>query len=195
MTNKLELARHLVPFVMIQSSVPVAEALKVLHDAGTDFAVIGEVQQPQTLIQHDHLVSLAGDQQRSLAEVIERLPPLIIIDGEPGELNSEEVGQLASLLGETEAAGVVIYQDKQVKGVISWEAFSDALPLSAISSTTVRGLYEGLAGNPVLPARIYVCLKCAASEPPAPFAVPREGDEAPVCPKHWIHGRMKRKDA
>jgi len=194
MTNTLELVKHFEPFVMIQASVSVADALKMLQEAGKDFAVIGEVQQPQTLVQKDHLTNLANEQQRPLIEVIERLPPVIVISGEPGELNSKEVEQLSSLLGETEAPGVVIYQDKQVIGVISWEAFSDALPLSAISSTTVRGMYEGLAGNPVLPARVYVCLKCAASEPPPPLSIPREGDEAPICPKHWIHGPMQRKD-
>src|SRR5437016_7612065 len=90
------------------------------------------------------------------------------------------------MLKQTRAPGLIVYRNKQITGVIPLDTIVDALPLSAIPATRRRELY----GNAVTPALAYICHKCEKDDPPAPFALPREGD-APACPKHWIHGPME----
>lgn len=195
MAQILKLAAHFELFTVIPSSASVAEGLKRLQDAQVNFAVVGDIQQPQTLIQANHLATLTGVQQRPLLEILEQLPPLVILDGTEGDLVGDEIIHLMFLLDQTGAPGVVVYQDRQVRGIIATDVVEAGLSSAPISPGTTKGLYNGLAGNPVLPTSIYVCHKCAASNPPPPLALPREGDKAPVCPRYWFHGSMQREDA
>lgn len=84
-----------------------------------------------------------------------------------------------------------MYQDEQIKGIVSLDTIADALPLSAIPSIAVKGLY----GNAVTPDRDYICLECEKSDPPPPHSLYREGYTPPDCPKHpFLHGPMVRED-
>jgi hypothetical protein len=190
-TKPLELAQHFEPFMVIPVSASVADGQKMLQDGQYDLALIGDGQQPQTLVQASHLTSLTDTSPRTFSEVLGQLPPLVVIDGRNGSLNSDEIKQLLLLLEQTDAPGVVVYQTQQVQGVISWATLSNALPFSFIIGMTERGIDRG---SPLIPARAYMCRKCAKNNPPPPFWVPRDGDEQPVCPRHWSHGPMQRED-
>src|SRR5689334_23225651 len=183
MADKLELAKHFEPFIPISKAVTVADALTMLQNASRDFVVIvddNQAQAPQTLIQANHLENLAGAKNLSLTEVLAQLPPLVAIEGEQSVLDSDDIKQLSLLLERTDAPGVVVYQDKQIKGIVSLDTIADALPLSAIPSVSVKGLY----GNPVAPERYYICHKCEQSDPPPSYSPYREGYAPPICPRY-----------
>lgn len=195
MADKLELAKHFESFIPISKAVTLADALTMLQNASRDFVVIVEndnqVPTPQTLVRAEHLENLADAKNLSLAEGLARLPPLVAIEGGQLILDSDDIKQLSLLLERTDAPGVVVYQDDQIKGIVSLETIVDALPLSAIPSVSVKGLY----GNPVIPDRDYVCRKCEQSDPPPPHSPYRGGYAPPVCPKHpFLHGAMERED-
>jgi hypothetical protein len=194
MTDKLELLKHYEPFIPISKAVIVADALAMLQNASRDFVVIvddTEAHAPQTLVQADHLENLASAKNLSLAEVLAQLPPLIIIEGEQAVLDSDEIKQLSLLLERTDAPGVVVYQDKQMKGVVSLDTIADALPLSAIPSVSVKRLY----GNAVTLERDYICGTCKQNYPPPPYSPYREGYPPPDCPRYpFTHGPMERED-
>lgn len=185
MTDKLELAGSLEPFVLIPTSASVTEALTALQEADAVYAVVGDTNHPQTLVQEDHLASLVDEASRPLAELLDRLPPLLVVDGEVEELDVEDLKQFARLLQQTRAPGLVVYQDNQVTGVVPRSAIARALPLTAITSTGTKRLY----GDASVPARTFICHKC---NPPPPRRRPRQGDEAPLCPRDWLHGPMER---
>jgi hypothetical protein len=195
MADKLELAFHFEPFIPISKAVTTADALTMIQNASRDFVVIVEIDNqvhaPQTLVRAEHLANLVDAKNLSLAEVLAQLPPLVAMDGEQSVLDSGNIKQLSLLLARTDAPGVVVYQDKQIKGVVSLETIVDALPLSAIPSVSVKGLY----GNSVTLDRDYICHKCEQSDPPPPYSPYRGGYAPPVCPKHpFLHGAMERED-
>jgi hypothetical protein len=185
MADKLELARNLEPFVLIPASASGAEALTMLQKADAAFAVVGDTNHPQTVLVEDHLVGLSDEQTRPLAELLDRLPPLLVVDGEMEVLDVEDLKQLAYLLQQTQAPGLVVYQNNQVAGVVSRSTISHELPLAAITSTSTKRLY----GDASVPARTFICRKC---DPPPPRRRPRQGDGAPICPRDWLHGPMER---
>lgn len=194
MADKLELAKHFEPFIPISKAVTIADALTMLQNAHKDFMVIvddNQARAPQTLIQADHLENLTSAKNLSLAQVLAQLPPLVTIEGEQPVLDSDDIKQLSLLLERTDAPGVVVYQDKQIKGVVSFETIADALPLSSIPSVSVRSLY----GSSVTSERDYICYKCKQNYPPPPHSPYREGYAPPDCPKYpWLHGPMERED-
>jgi CBS domain-containing protein len=185
MTDKLKLAENLEPFVLIPPSASVAEALAMLQEADATFAVVGDANHPQTLAQEDHLAALVDEASRPLTELLDRLPPLLVVDGEVEDLDVKDLKQFARLLQQTRAPGLVVYQDNQVTGVVPRSAIARALPLTAITSTSTKRLY----GDANVPARTFICRKCS---PPSPRRRPRQGDEAPICPRDWLHGPMER---
>lgn len=194
MADKLDMAKHFEPFIPISKAITVADALTMLQGTSGDFVVIvddNQGQAPQTLIQADHLENLADAKNLSLAEVLPQLPPLLMIEGEQVVLNSDDIKQLALLLERTNAAGVLVYKDKQMKGVVSLDTIAEALPLSAIPSVSVKNLY----GNPVTLERDYICRKCQQNYPPPPYSPYREGYPPPDCPRYpFTHGPMERED-
>jgi len=185
MTEKLDLVENLEPFVLIPTSASVAEALTALREADAPFAVIGDTNQPQTLLQEDHLADLADEEDRPLVELLDQFPPLLVVDGDVESLDTEDLKQFAYLLNQTRAPGLVVYQHNQVIGVVSRGTVAGALPLTAITSIGTKRLY----GDASVPARTFICRKC---NPPPPRRRPREGDEAPICPRDWLHGPMER---
>jgi len=185
MTDKLQLAENLEPFVLIPTSASVAEATTKLQKADATFAVVGDTNHPQTLLMEDHLAVLTDEEDRPLADLLDRLPPLLVVDGDVEGLDTEDLKQFAYLLQQTKAPGLVVYQDNQVIGVVSRGTIAGALPLTAITSTGTKRLY----GDASVPARTFICRKC---NPPPPRRRPRQGDEAPTCPRDWLHGPMER---
>ena len=173
MTGKLELAANLEPFILIPTSVPVAEARTTLQNADAIFALASDVNHPQTLLLEDHLAALSDEEARPLGELLDRLPPLLVVDGEVEVLDTEDLKQFADLLQETKSPGLVVYQDNQVVGVIPRSAIARALPLTAIASINAKRLY----GDVSVPARTFICRRCGVHRRP------RQGDEAVTCPK------------
>lgn len=186
MADTLDVAKSLESFTFIAGSTSVAEALALLRKAGVAFAIVGDISHLQTLVRESHLVSAASTENRSLAESLEHFPPLLLVDGEVTVLDAEELKQLAVLLQRTKAAGLVVYQGNQVRGIISRKTIANALPLTAIPLPGSERLY----GLPQTPAQAYICHKCEQEDPPPPILLPSQGDRAPTCPKHWLHGPM-----
>ena len=143
MADELELAQHFEPFLPVSKAVTVTDALTMLQNAHIDFMVIvdNENQAIQTLVRADQLEQFSGPQDISLAGVLTQLPSLVVIEGEKTILDCAGIAQLAGLLVSTDAPGVVVYQDGQLKGIVSFEAIADALPLSAIPSVAPKRLY------------------------------------------------------
>lgn len=185
MSKKLDVLEHSASFVLIPTSVSVEEAMRTLQEADAVFAVVGDSNHPQTVLQEEHLTEFADEENRPLGQLLQRLPPLLVVDAEVEALDSEDLKQFAYLLQHTGAAGVVIYRDTEVAGVIPRQAVARALPLAAITSTGTKRLY----GDANVPARTFICRHC---DPPPPRRRPRLGDEAPTCPRDWLHGPMER---
>lgn len=184
MTSNLELAKKFEQFILLPVSAYVDEALAALRKSDAIFAVMGDTNHPQTLIREEHLSNLAGEVSRSLSEFLDRLPPLLVVDGEVAFLDAEDLKQFADLLQQTKAPGLVVYQDNQVVGVVSRSVISRALPLTVITPTSTKRLY----GDAKVPIRTFVCRKCT----PPSRRRPRQGEEAPICPRDWLHGPMER---
>ena len=195
MASRLELAQHFEGFLPISKSVTVADALARLRGASKNFLVIvdndNQMQEVETLVRADHLENLAGRKDIALVGVLTQLPALVVIEGDKTILDIADIAELSLLLEQADAPGVIVFQDKQVKGVVSVETIAKALPLSSIPIYDIKGLY----GNPVTPERYYICHKCERDDPPPPRSPYREGYTPPDCPKHpWLHGPMERGD-
>jgi len=182
MTNQLKVE----PCLLLALSDSVAHAQAMLQQANNDFAVIADADQPQALMQRSDVTQLTSAEHRQLAEVVSQLPPPVVIEERVVTPNNEKLREILLLLKQTNAPGLIVYQNKQILGVIPLNTLIDALPPSAIRRLPRRGLY----GDSVIPARAYICHTCEKDDPPAPFALPREGD-TPTCPKHWRHGLME----
>jgi hypothetical protein len=127
-------------------------------------------------------VTVTSQEGKSLAEVLDRFPPIVVIDGEVTVLNAEDIRELALLLKRTNAAGLVVYQNNQA-GIISRKTIANALLISAIALPGSERLY----GNSKVSPRTFICRKC---KPPR-FYRPRQGGEVPTCK---LHGTMERAD-
>jgi CBS domain-containing protein len=181
--NRLELAKNIEQFILIPESTSVVEALHILQDAKSRFALVGSIEFPQTMIQKENIIHLP-DMSQSLSEILSDLPPLIVIDGIDQTLNGQDLNWLVDKLRASKAPGLLVCENNKVVGIISGEAIADALnPLTAIGEE--RGLY----GYPEIPARTFICRKCP---PPYPMRTPRQGFDIPLCPKYKSHGQMTR---
>ncbi len=184
MTNKLELKKSFELYYLIQATTSAAEALEILRKANLTFAVVGDINHPQTLLIEEDLSNLAGEVSKPLSDFLDILPPLIVVDGDMEKLDTEDMKDLAITLHETKAPGMVVYQDNKVIGVISKSTIKRALSPTDFTSTRAR-----LYGDSSVQARTFICRKCP---PPQPRRLPRQGDAVPTCPKNWLHGSMER---
>lgn len=188
MATTLELAQHPELFVKIPLTSTVAQALAMLQGSGAAFAVLTgatNADSPQALVVEEQLASLTGEQDAPLSSVLNHFPALISVDGAMKVLDVEALKLLAYWFRQTKAPGLIVYENNQVVEVVSRRTISRALPLSSIPPSNTKRLY----GDAIIPARAYICHKCEKEDPPAPLRLPREG-EAPICPKHWLHGPM-----
>ncbi len=173
------------PCTLIPVSKSVAEAQAMLEEG--KLAVIHEGDRPVAVVQSGDLAPLlVGDQaHRPLAEVLSRFASPILVD--TNAISSDIMIELMVLLDDRNIAGLIVYRDQQIEGVIPQKTLDDALPLSDIP---LPGTRRELYGNPLTPARAYICHKCEQDDPPPPILLPSQGDSAPTCPKHWRHGGM-----
>ena len=176
MAGELELEKHFEPFMQIAASTSAADALAQLRNAPEDFAVVEDAEGPRALIQADHLANLAGVGDHSLSDLLDQLPSPVVVDATMAAFDSDDLKQVALLLEQTTAPGLIIYQGKDMRGVISLESIVEALPLDAIPPNRLKG-------DPLTPARVYICSTCGTSR------YLREGGP-PDCPTG--HGLMKR---
>lgn len=181
---KFSPAKYLEPFIVLSLSTSVGEALALLRAANEKYAIVGDTNQPKALMQEDTFQLLEDEDRRSLSEVLERLPSLIVIDEEVDVLDTEDLKDMARFLKEAQAPGLSVYREDRVVGVIPRSAVASALPLSAIASPRTERLY-GPAG---VPTRTFVCRKCA---PLKTRRRPSRVDEIPSCPRDWLHGPME----
>jgi hypothetical protein len=175
------------PFVAIPASTSVAEALTRL--TGVSFALIGNTSNPQGLVQAAHLQAVADEGIRPLSEVLEHLPPLVVITGETvALLNTEGLKRIALLLHRKKIPGLVVYHNQQAIGVISRKTIATALSPTAIFSTDhERG---DLYGDTVTRARCYICHMCKEEGQAQYIFSPDQGQDAMNCPFDPLHGRM-----
>jgi len=171
------------PCTLIPVSKSLAEAKTLLEEG--KLAVIHEEGRPLTIVQLDDLTQLDDTPDRPLAELLSRFASPILVD--TSEMSSDTMLELLMLMEDRKIPGIIVYQDKQIKGVIPQKALDDALPLSDIPLPGTRG---ELYGDPVTPASAYICRTCEQDDPPPPILLPSQGDSAPTCPKHWLHGPM-----
>jgi len=171
------------PCTLIPVSKSVAEAQAMLEEG--KLAVIHDEDRPLALVQAADLAQPGDAPDRPLAEVLSRFASPMLVD--TSALSSDTMIELMVLLDDRNIPGLIVYRDKQIEGVIPAETLADALPLSDIP---LPGTRRGLDGNPQTPAQAYICHKCEQDDPPPPILLPSQGDRAPTCPKHWLHGPM-----
>jgi hypothetical protein len=171
------------PCTLIPVSKSVAEAQAMLEEG--KLPVIHEEGRPLAIVQLDDLAQPSDAPDRPLAELLSRFASPILVD--TSEMSSDTILELLMLLEDRNIPGIIVYRDKQIKGVIPQKALDDALPLSDIPLPGTRG---ELYGDPVTPSLAYICRKCEQDDPPPPILLPSQGDSAPTCPKHWLHGPM-----
>lgn len=171
------------PCTLIPVSKSVAEA-QAMREEGK-LAVIHDEDRPLAMVQADNLAQPGDAPDRPLTEVLSRFASPVLVD--TSAMSSDTILELMMLLDDGNIPGLIVYRDQQIEGVIPQKVLDDALPLSDIPLPgTTRELY----GNPQTPARTYICHKCEQDDPPAPILLPSQGDKAPTCPKHWLHGAM-----
>jgi CBS domain-containing protein len=182
---KLALAKNLEPYTILTPSTSVGDALALLRKADEKYAIVGDKNQPQALVQEDTFQLLEGEDHRQLSELLERLPSLVVVDEAVDILDTEDLMDMARLLKEAQTPGLIVYREDKVVGVISRSAVARALPLSAIASSSAERLY----GAASMPTRTFICRKCT---PLKTRRRPSLGDEIPTCPRDWFHGPMER---
>jgi hypothetical protein len=173
------------PCTLISVSKSVAEAQVMLEE--DKLAVIHEGGRPLALVQSGDLAQTSEASDRPMAELLSRLASPILVD--TSEMSSDTILDLLMLMEDRNIPGLIVYRDEQIEGVIPQKALDDALPLSDNPFNDTRG-GGGLYGDPVTPAWAYICRKCEQDDPPPPILLPSQGDSAPTCPKHWLHGPM-----
>jgi hypothetical protein len=185
MPTTFDFSKDVVSFAVLSLSASIAEALALLRESRTLYAVICDADQPQTLVQERHLAAFAGDTARMLAEVLSLFPPLLVTDQER-EIPLADLKEFARLLQLTpQPPGLLLCSNRQIRGVI---------PRSAVASTLSSALPmmgqlpKRLYGEIAVPAHTYICRKCSA---PQPRRRPRIGDVVPECPRNWRHGPME----
>jgi hypothetical protein len=187
MAIKLELASSIQDFILLSSSISVVDASRALMEGNDTFAVIGDLSNPQALIQKNHLRELVEDRTQTLIGLLDRFPPLIMIDGKIASLTLEMLVKLFELLRETKASGFIIYQGNRVTGIISKKTILRALPpAEAIGGTRERVYRDGLYGDPVVPLPMFVCHKCTPPLYLSPLSY-----EPPNCPNVFSHRTME----
>jgi hypothetical protein len=170
------------PCISIPISKSVAEAQAMLEEG--KLVVIYDEDRPLALSRADDLAQLGDAPDRPLAEILSRFASPVLID--TNIISSDTLIELIVLLDERKVPGLIVYRNKQIEGVISQETLY-ALPLSDIP---LPGDRREMYGNPQTPTRAYICHKCEQNDPPPPILLPSQGDHAPTCPKHWLHGSM-----
>lgn len=170
------------PCTLIPLSKSVAEAQAILEEC--KLAVIHDEGRPLAMIQVGDLIQPGNAPDCPLSEVVSRFASPILVD--TSTMSSDTMLELMMLLDGRNVPGLIVYRDKQIEGVITQETLEDALPPDMPLPGTSRELY----GNPQMPARAYICHKCEQDDPPPPILLPSQGDSAPTCPKHWLHGPM-----
>lgn len=181
----LKLVEHFEPFIIIHPSTTIEEILTQLRDSQKDFAVVGDFQHPLALVSEDQLTQLNFYPKKSLVECFNELSPLLVVDGEVEILNPDCLTEISYRLEETNAPGLVIYQNNGVCGVVSWESIAMVLDEDNLLVVNNR-----IYGDPQVSVRTYICRQCA----PPTYAFPRQGD-TPTCPKDWLHGPMEQESA
>lgn len=175
----LEMKKYLEPFISIQVTATVAETLAQLRSKGVAFALVHDAKNPRALLQESHLVSLVGKENEVLSQVLDHFPPLLIVDEDAAGLDMQDVKELALLLKRTSAAGLVVYQDNHLTGMVTRTTIANALTLDTIPYTSSERAYE-LSGNIGVPPRTFICRKCL----PPRIRRPRQGAGIPRCPEH-----------
>jgi hypothetical protein len=165
MTVPLQVAQHLEQGLLLSISLSVTDASSQLQESQHSFAVILDGTQPQTLVPIEDLASLLNGKHHLLSSFLHQLPPLVLLDNSIATLDGDTLKFILLLLEQVKASGLIVYHDQHIKGIISLDTLTDALPLSAIppSNTPER---DGLPGNLVTQTRVYTCRKCEMQDPP-----------------------------
>lgn len=167
----------------MRDDVRVPQAREALDRVDAEYVVVVTSDgNPLAVLGRPELAGL-GTTTDTLTTVAHRLPPLVVIGGDPDELDLDELFDLAELVVREGLRFVLVERDGQPSGVVPRNAISEALPLDLLD-TGVR------AGNPNVPALRYVCRKCA----PPSFQLPRvpgENGRPPNCRRVFFHGSME----
>jgi hypothetical protein len=172
-------------FIIIPQSSTVAEALLQLQEPQNTFAVVGDAEHPQTLVTSEEIARLECEPSLNLAQCLSQLPPALVVPDLDLLKKQDCLQRISSWLDETQAPGVIIYQQNQVKGVVSWEAIAKVLDGDSLTLEDKRTY-----GDSQVPVKSYICRKCI----PPTYVFPRQGD-TPTCPKDWLHGSMEEESA
>jgi hypothetical protein len=182
--STLELAASLQPTLPVTAAWPASQALAALRSSAAAFALVQEDGRPQSLVTEEDLEGL-GD--APLAARLEQLPVLVLVDAAVGVLDVDDLVDLARLLMDGGAAGFVVLDGGQVTGAVPGDDVNAALPLDAISAAGAFGASRR-SGDPGVPTRWYICLKC---RPSPSRRSPPGGIQRPTCPRNWLHGAME----
>ncbi|WP_433264099.1 hypothetical protein ACQPZF_34100 [Actinosynnema sp. CS-041913] len=169
--------------VVVRDDVEVPQARAALDRVDAEYVVVVTSDgHPLGVLGRPELADL-GSTAETLTALAHRFPALVVIGGDPDELDVDELFDLAELVGREGLRFVLVERDGQPSGVVPRAAIAEALPLDLLDTAGVR------SGNPDVPALRYVCRKCA----PPSFQLPRapgENGRPPNCRRVFFHGAM-----
>ena len=154
--------------------------MKAMHDQQVAFAVVSDADK-RLLISREQLVGASNTDATTLADFFIPIPPLVTLSAEWDPLLPDDVDQLVECLISTEAPGIAVYRNDEIKGILSRATLAEG-----ISGESVR-VSKGsrLGGNASTPSRIYSCDKCPSKRAPSTGE-----DIPPLCPQNVFHGPM-----
>jgi len=165
-------------YLEINKNTTLADVKSQLADADSSrLAVIMEENQALTLVTKGQLDALDEPGESLFGNLLRCLPPLIVFSSDVELVEDEENYQkLLSYLNEYNAPGIVVYENGELRNVISLEELSQ---MAIDGGTYYTGDIE------------FICRNCRK---PYTIVNRRSSTPLPRCPKYpFIHGWMERK--
>lgn len=178
MSDVLSLAGKLEPFILVPVEIHISEALTLLRKSGVVYAVVGDNNSTQALLEEKQLIILQSNKNVSMEEILPQLQPVLTLDNEIGVLDTDYARELATLIRRNQAQGVIVLQNSQVVGILPRDTMAKAFPLPVHLDAQQEPPFEALMSN-----RCYICCKCKTMRCPPPGPIP-------ICPNNYLHGRM-----
>lgn len=181
MTSSIPLSESLEPYAELSFNTGLATAMKVMHDQQVTFAFISDTDR-RLLIGREQLAGADPTDNITLADFFTPLPPIVTLSADWDPLLPDDIDQLVDCLIATETPGIVVYQDDEIKGILSSHKLAEGM-----SGESIRVSKGGrLGGDASVPCRIYICDECSSS------IAPSTGEEIPPrCPQNVFHGSMR----
>lgn len=159
----MRLSAHACSFVTVPDHADAAQVRDAL--ARNEFAVVVTADgHPLAMLTAADVADESG--------LLQRFPSLVVVSGEPDELEPDELVELAELVGREGTRGVLVEYRGQLAGVLPRRTLAEALDLTTLQ-----------LGTPSW----FVCHECT----PPSYLLPRTATATPpTCRRAFFHAPM-----